>query len=316
MHDHLTGALLGTATGDALGAGYEFTRPGPDTPIVMHDGGPFGFDTGEWTDDTAMALAVAQAGAEHRLDTPAGLDAVARRFVDWYDTAPKDIGGQTFRVLSHRDHSGAAMTAHAEATGPDNAGNGSLMRTAAVPAALAHDTDPAAMLRAARSVSALTHTGDDTHHACQIWSLAIWRAIRAADGALPDLRDAAAVVIGDGAARERWTRWIDAAEQQTAPEFEHDNGWVVSALQTAWWGIHRTYSAADGDGARHVRDALAEVIRAGHDTDTTAAIAGGLLGAMHGAAALPTEWTDLLFGWPGLDAAGIRALADRLGRAG
>src|SRR5699024_7069754 len=155
VHDHLTGALLGTATGDALGAGYEFTTPGADEPIVMHDGGPFGFHTGEWTDDTAMALAVAQAGAEHRLDTPAGMDAVARRFVDWFDSDRKDIGGQTFRVLAHRDRDAATMSAHAEATGPDNAGNGSLMRTAAVPAALAGDPDPAAMLRAAHDVSAL-----------------------------------------------------------------------------------------------------------------------------------------------------------------
>lgn len=315
MHDHLTGALLGTATGDALGAGYEFTTPGADEPIVMHDGGPFGFHTGEWTDDTAMALAVAQAGAEHRLDTPAGMDAVARRFVDWFDSDRKDIGGQTFRVLAHRDRDAATMTAHAEATGPDNAGNGSLMRTAAVPAALAGDPDPAAMLRAAHDVSALTHTGADTHYACQIWSLAIWQAIRAADGVLPDLRGVAAAVLPEGPARERWARWIDAAEEQDTPEFEHNNGWVVSALQTAWWGICRTYRAAGGDGQRHIVEALSAVIRAGNDTDTTAAIAGGLLGAMHGASALPAQWTEQLYGWPGLDADGIRALAARLAPA-
>lgn len=304
--DRARGALLGMATGDALGAGYEFTTPGPGARIAMIGGGPFHFAPGEWTDDTAMAAGIARAATRHRLDSPAGLDAVVAEFLRWRDSDPKDMGGQTSAVLRGGATTGAAMRAAAEATGPDNAGNGSLMRTAAVPAAFARDTDPSAMLDAAEAVSRLTHTGPYTHAACRLWSVAIWRGIRT--GGLPDLHDCAdSAVPADQ--RGRWHAWIDAAEAQRSAAFEHNNGWVVSALQTAWWGIHRTREHAS-DPQRHVREALYETIRAGHDTDTTAAIAGGLLGAVHGASALPEEWTRMLHGWPGLDAAGLTALVD------
>ncbi|WP_233266767.1 ADP-ribosylglycohydrolase family protein [Tomitella fengzijianii] len=304
--DRARGALLGTAAGDALGAGYEFTHPGPDAPIVMKGGGPFGFEPGEWTDDTAMTAAIARAATVARLDTTAGLDAVAEQFLRWQESGPKDMGNQTRRVLSRRADSAAVMQIDAAATGPDNAGNGSLMRTAAVAVAFAADEAPADMLSAASRISLLTHTGVDTQLACQVWSLAIWSAIRT--GSLPDLHGiVSAVVPAD--ALDRWQRWVTAAETQQTPEFEHNNGWVVSALQTAWWGIHRT-RPVNGDPEVHIRRGLAETVRAGHDTDTTAAIAGGLLGAVYGAAALPAEWTEMLHGWPGLNAAELAGLAD------
>lgn len=84
--DRAAGVLLGTAAGDALGAGYEFTRPGPEQEIDMIGGGAFDWAPGEWTDDTAMALAIAQAAA----DGPGlEIDAVAAGFVRWYDSDPK-----------------------------------------------------------------------------------------------------------------------------------------------------------------------------------------------------------------------------------
>lgn len=308
MSDRVAGALLGAAAGDALGAGFEFTHPSPATPIGMIGGGIGPFAPGEWTDDTAMMVAIAQAAVEHRLDSRAGLDAVAARFDDWYGSRPKDIGMQTRRVLSWRFRDAAMMTARARKTGPAQAGNGSLMRTAAVAVAFAADPEPHAMLAAADAVSRLTHTGADTHFACQLWSYAIWQAIRS--GRLPDLH-----VLIDKAlpedARRRWHKWVAAAEQQDRPVFEHNNGWVVAALQTAWWGIHRTAGDGHSPGG-HIQAALTAVVRAGHDTDTTAAIAGGLIGAAYGADAIPADWAGMLHGWPGLDAAGLRALAGQL----
>ncbi|WP_425584480.1 ADP-ribosylglycohydrolase family protein [Tomitella cavernea] len=307
---------MGTAAGDALGAGYEFSFPGPEVPIVMKGGGPFGFAPGEWTDDTAMAAGIARAATLHRLDTTEGLDAVAAEFLRWQQSDPRDMGNQTRRVLSRRSPTAAAMQATAAATGPDNAGNGSLMRTAAIAVAFAHDQTPTAMLSAAAEVSRLTNTGVDTHLACQVWSHAVWSAI--GTGALPDLHGTVTAVVPHGA-RDRWHQWVTAAETQDRPVFEHNNGWVISALQTAWWGIHRTRPAVDHadtpDGAdAHIRDGLAATVRAGHDTDTTAAIAGGLLGAAYGAAAIPSEWTRMLHGWPGLDTVGLADLADAAAR--
>ena len=131
--DRAVGALLATAAGDALGAGYEFTYPSPSTPIEMIGGGIGAFEPGEWTDDTAMAVAVARvtaAGLDVR--TPAGLDAVATGFVGWYDSRPKDIGNQTRAVLSRRDLVGADMQATARSLAGRKGGNGSLMRTAPI----------------------------------------------------------------------------------------------------------------------------------------------------------------------------------------
>lgn len=309
--DRARGALLGTATGDALGAGYEFSHPGQGVEIVMNGDSPFGFAPGEWTDDTAMTAAIARAATRHRLGTTAGMDAVAEEFLRWFATGPKDVGGQTGKVLGRGADSAAAMQTDAEATGPENAGNGSLMRTSAVAVAFAWDERPEPMLAAADQVSRLTHTGRDTHLACQVWSHAVWSAVRT--GVLPDL-DATVDAVVPGESQARWHAWVTAAETQDRPEFEHNNGWVISALQTAWWGIHRTGEKSQPP-QDHVRRALSETVRAGYDTDTTAAIAGGLVGAAYGAEALPSEWTRMLHGWPGLDGEGLADLADAVARA-
>ena len=108
--DRAAGAVLASAAGDALAAGYEFTHPTPDAAIEMIGGG-LGFAPGEWTDDTAMAIGIAQTTAAGLdLRTAEGLDAVAARWISWYDSAPTDIGNQTRAVLSHRDPSAAAMS--------------------------------------------------------------------------------------------------------------------------------------------------------------------------------------------------------------
>src|SRR3954471_724806 len=128
--DRVVGVLVGTAAGDALGAGYEFTMPGPIAVIDMIGGGPFGFAPGEWTDDTSMAVAVARVTADGvDLRTAEGLDAVAAGFLEWFNGGPKDVGSQTRRVLSARDATAAGMSATAKSISGRTGGNGSLMRT-------------------------------------------------------------------------------------------------------------------------------------------------------------------------------------------
>ena len=65
-------------------------------------------------------------------------------------------------------------------------------------------------------------------------------------------------------------------------------------------------------GADHLRLALEAAVRGGGDTDTVAAIAGGLLGAAYGASAVPWNWRRVLKGWPGLNTRGLAHLADRI----
>jgi ADP-ribosyl-[dinitrogen reductase] hydrolase len=290
--DRAAGVLLASAAGDALGAGYEFTSPKPTDTIEMIGGGPCGFAPGEWTDDTSMSVAVARVAAQGLdLRTAAGLDAVAAGFVEWYDSHPKDIGNQTRAVLSHRDRTGRNMRRTAAALQGRTGGNGSLMRTAAVGIAYLDDADACA--EAALAVSALTHADDRAGQACQLWSHAIRHAVLY--GNFDGVEDFLTYAPLEVAAY--WRPVIEQAEAGGPSDFP-ENGWVVHALQTAWWAI----THADPSDARHLQAALELAVRAGHDTDTTAAIAGALLGARWGASAVPGKWRRMLHGWPGLRA--------------
>ena len=98
--DRAVGVLLGTAAGDALGAAYEFGPPrGPELEVAMVGGGGFGWEPGEWTDDTSMAIAIAEVAATGAdLRDEKALDAIVNRWHEWMKTA-KDIGIQTSSVL-------------------------------------------------------------------------------------------------------------------------------------------------------------------------------------------------------------------------
>ena len=94
--DRAVGVLLGTAAGDALGAAYEFGPPrGPELEVAMVGGGSFGWEPGEWTDDTSMAIAIAEVAATGAdLREEEALDALVRRWHEWSQHA-KDVGVQT-----------------------------------------------------------------------------------------------------------------------------------------------------------------------------------------------------------------------------
>ena len=308
--DRAAGVLLGCAVGDALGAGYEFT-PAASLPdrIDMVGGGLGGFAPGEWTDDTSMAVAVAEAGAAGLdLRSPAGLDAVAAGFARWFADGPKDVGVHTSAVLSAAGArsgtvSAAQLTAasqHRLASGYQSAGNGALMRTA--PVALAHLDDAQAAADAARAVSDLTHADPVSAEACLIWTLGIRHAVL--HGTFDGVRDALAFLPDDRA--EVWAGLLDEAEAHDPACFSK-NGWVVHALQAAWSAVTRTpvpdlEPAAGSFPALHLAHAVEAAVRAGHDTDTVAAIAGSLLGARWGASAVPLSWRRRVHGWPGYTA--------------
>ncbi len=303
------GAVLGSAVGDALGAGYEFESAplGSEGPRMI-GGGLGGFAPGEWTDDTSMAwcvLEVAASGADLRTDE--ALNAIARHFRDWYETGPADIGTQTASVLARAGSrpTAAAMTAVSDrlhASTGRTAGNGSLMRTH--PVALAHLDDAAAAAEAAWKVGTLTHGDPVAGEACVLWTLAVRHAI--VEGEF-DLHDGLAYLTPEAAGR--WAALIDEAEREQPGRFT-PNGFVVTALQAAWSAIVHT-PVDPQRSERHLGDALTTAIRIGNDTDTVAAIAGALLGARWGTSALQGGWLDLLHGYPGLRADDLAALAER-----
>ena len=161
--DRAVGAILGSAAGDALGAGYEFTNPALDQEIAMVGGGGFGWAPGEWTDDTQMAVAILDVIASGSSD----LDAIASNFLAWYAAGPADVGIQTSSVLGDADEAEDLAGAAAEFmdANPRSAGNGALMRTA--PVALTALDDRTEIARLAGSIASLTHAHADSNaYAC------------------------------------------------------------------------------------------------------------------------------------------------------
>lgn len=315
QRDRAVGVLVATAAGDALGAGYEFRAPIPaDQPVRMIGGGLGPFEPGEWTDDTSMAIAIAEIAATGAdLRHQGSLDYIAERW-HWWARNAKDVGNQTRAVLSAAGKRGiSALTAREESaalharTGR-SAGNGSLMRTA--PVALAYLDDPVALVRAARAISELTHFDPDAGDACVLWCTAISHAVLTGELdvriGLPDI---------EAQRRELWASRLDEAVRSQPSDFAGRNGWVVAALQGAWSAIAGTPAPVEEPSlgvfrVDHLRLALDAAVRGGGDTDTVAAIAGGLLGAAHGASAVPAQWRLLLKGWPGLNTRGLVRLAD------
>lgn len=288
--DRAIGAVLASAAGDALGSQYEFGPALPDDMILTFGQGAFGHGPGEWTDDTSMAVPILDVLARgDRLDDVASREEIAGRWIEWARTA-KDVGAQTRSVLSRvpesfseEDVRTASRTLH-ERTGR-SAGNGALMRTG--PLALGYLNRPAVDLTAAaRAVSELTHWEPDSASACIIWSAAIRHGILTGE---LDVGGQLALLPSADAAR--WSVLIDEALAPGAHprDFTQSNGWVVRAFQGAL--------AAVADAAS-LKDAVERAIRGGNDTDTVAAIAGSLAGALWGGSAVPLSWKRKLHGWP------------------
>lgn len=289
--DRAVGTVVVSAVGDALGSAYEFGPSLPDAHVPVFGTGHFGHGVREWTDDTSMAIPVLdEIAAGHSLTDPAALSTIVARWQGWADTA-LDVGAQTRQVLA-RIPAGSGMdailtasrSAH-EAAGRSG-GNGSLMRTG--PVALGSlDRPREDLAAAAAAVARLTHWEDDNADACALWCGAIRHGILTG---LLDVRGQLDLV--PDARRDRWARFIDEADGAHPRDFEKANGWVVRAFQGAL--------AAVG-GATSPLDAIERAVRGGNDTDTVAAIAGSLAGAVWGAAALPDSHVTGLHGWPGID---------------
>ncbi|MET9123072.1 ADP-ribosylglycohydrolase family protein [Streptomyces sp. NPDC004528] len=299
------GCVLGSAVGDALGAPFEFGPEGAFSarfPEPGHGGemcGGGGWEPGEATDDTQMAVLVGESLLERGgLELPD----VFARFRRWAAAEPKDIGLQTEAVLESGDPWDLAAALHFQVNGR-GAGNGSLMRAATSAVHFARHGREATM-EAARRIAALTHgdraawEGTAVFHELVRVALggadplaAVPRAVRAVH---PDHRDRYAVVLA-----EDW-------HPDRATEF---NGAVWPCLGSAVWALRSTDS---------YEGAVRAAVDLGGDTDTVAAVTGGLAGAVYGADGIPGRWIEPLhvplpgFGGRVLRSAELASLALRL----
>ena len=295
--DRAAGVLAGLATGDALGAGYEFTHPAADAEICMKGGGSFGWKPGEWTDDTQMAICIARCAAKGYLDE----EEVGACFIDWCAGGPPDVGIQTSRVLSAasrpKDLAERARAVFEESGGE---GNGSLMRTA--PVALAYLDDERGAFDAASRISALTHAGPDSTEACGLWTAAIVRTAmegRGSEGPGTLLQRHLIHALSHLPNEERRRVWRERIQELVEGPIDRfpKNGWVVHAFQAAVASIVHT-PVPDVFPSSHLSATLKAAVRSVGDTDTVAAIAGGFLGAYWGLSAIPVEAMRELNGLP------------------
>lgn len=320
--DRAAGVLLGQASGDALGVPYEFAAlPPPDEQPRMIGGGLGPYAPGEYSDDTQMAVCIAQVAATGAdLTSDDALDEIAERFQGWLGRGASDVGAQTRAVLGRSAGPGrpaarlraSARRLHA-ATGR-SAGNGALMRTA--PVALAYLDDREAMAAAALAVAELTHADPLAGQSCVLWCAGIAAAV--GDGVPGGVREGLDLV--PAGARDRWSAWLAEAEQGTPDQF-NPNGFTVAALQAAYAAVVGTPIPPDDPEngllpCLHLQRGLVAAVRAGDDTDTVAAIAGGLLGGLWGASAVPFSWRRAVHGWPGLRSRDLVALGVLVARRG
>jgi ADP-ribosyl-[dinitrogen reductase] hydrolase len=281
----VAGALVGSAVGDALGAPFEFGPPGRFSArfpspargarTEMCGGGPW--EPGEFTDDTQMALLVAGSLVDRGdLDEADLFD----RFRVWAQADPKDVGIQTRAVLGSGQPWDVAATEHFRRTGRA-AGNGSLMRT--TPAAIRFSRDRRELtMDAARRISALTHGDPSTGEGCAIFHELMRVAL---DGGDPLAAIPAALAAVADEHRQRWATVL--GPDWTPSDATESNGAVWPTLGQAVWAL--------GQGSDFA-DVMRRVIDLGGDTDTVAAVAGGLAGAVFGRGGIPSRWASAVHG--------------------
>ncbi|MFF1958166.1 ADP-ribosylglycohydrolase family protein [Streptomyces sp. NPDC058220] len=275
------GAVIGSAVGDALGGPFEFGPagafsarfPAPGAQREMRGGG--GWDPGEATDDTQMAVLVAESLLERGgLDLPD----IFGRFQRWAASEPKDIGLQTEDVLTNGMPWDLAAAIHFQVN-RRAAGNGSLMRAATSAVYFARGGQQATM-DAARRVAALTHGDRAAWEGTAVFHELVRVTLDDVEplAALPGIVD---LVHPDHRPRYATVLAADWHPDQ-ATEF---NGAVWPCLGSAVWALRTTAS---------YEDAIRAAIDLGGDTDTVAAVTGGLAGAYYGLDAIPTRWTEPL----------------------
>lgn len=272
------GAVVGSALGDALGAPFEFGPAGAFSsrfPASAPGGemcGGGGWEIGEATDDTQMAVMVAESLLEHGgLDLPD----IFARFQRWAASEPKDIGLQTEDVLTNGMPWNLAAAVHFQVN-LRAAGNGSLMRAATSAVYFARDGRQATM-DAARKIAALTHGDGAAWEGTAIFHELVRLALEGDDplAAVPEV-----LTHVSPHHRERYdTVLAPTWHPDDATEF---NGAVWPCLGSAVWAVRTTTS---------FEAAVRAAVDLGGDTDTVAAVTGSLAGAIYGLDAVPARWT-------------------------
>ncbi|SMC91482.1 ADP-ribosylglycohydrolase family protein [Sporomusa malonica] len=285
--DRYRGALLGLAICDALGMPLEFKTPGSFTPVTgLIGGGPFNLKPGEWTDDTSMALCLADSLISCQGFNPADqMD----RYVRWYKEGYLSSTGTCFdignTVRSALDTYGRTSQPYAGSNDPRTAGNGSIMRLAPIPLAFA--ANPALAIDLAAASSRTTHAAAEAVDACRYLAALII-------GSLSGLDKASLLSDSYSPLSTSWNPPLAGKISDIAAgSFKYSNppairgtGYVADSLEAALWAFYHS---------DNFRQGALLAVNLGEDADTTGAVYGQLAGAYYGKAAIPSEWLAMLY---------------------
>lgn len=273
--DRAIGCLLGLAVGDAIGTTLEFAVRDAQPPVTdMTGGGPFHLPAGCWTDDTSMALCLADSLLEcGDLDERDLMDRFVRWWLEGYNSSTGtcfDIGATTREALGRFRETGEPI---AGSTDPCRAGNGSLMRVA--PVAIRWHRDRACAEEMARRQSRVTHAAPAAVEACALFTGLLVEALAGAS------REAILAARPWPPGPLEIARIAGGSFHGRSRDSISSSGWVVHTLEAALWCVANTSNFAE---------AVLAAANLGDDADTVAAVTGQLAGALEGASAIPPEW--------------------------
>lgn len=297
--DRCRGALVGLACGDALGAAVEFMAPGDFAPVTGYrSGGPHRLNAGEFTDDTSMALALADS-----IKVGWNLNDQAERYVEWMKQGKYSVNGRCFDIGITTSRALHTFMESRDATQSGSrsesaSGNGSIMRLAPVPIRY-HGHYPnniPELARLAEESSLTTHASEQCLSACRYMALVLSALIHGEDRntvlsptwePLAELNAAKPLhplilAVANGSFREK------------QPPAIRGSGWVVQSLEAALWAFH---------DASNFEESVLKGVNLGDDADTTGAVCGQLAGAFWGESGIPAALREGLARYDMLDAA-------------
>ena len=281
------GSIFGLAVGDAFGTSVEFKPRGSfDLVTDMVGGGVFSLRPGQWTDDTSMALCL----AESLLDCN-GMDLVDQldKYTLWYEKGYLsstgtcfDIGNTVRMALGQFKRT---KNPYSGLTVKFSAGNGSIMRLA--PVALLYSFNLINCIKMCAESSKTTHQAQESIDGCELLGAIIY-------GVLNNLskEELLSTSFIDSIKKEAKADWCPSIEGIAYGSYKTKNideiestGYVVHTLEAALWAFYNTSSFKDG---------LIKVVNLGDDADTTGAVYGQLAGAYYGIESISKSWLDQL----------------------
>lgn len=282
------GSIIGLAVGDALGTTVEFCEPGTFEPITdIVGGGPFCLKPGQWTDDTSMALCLADSLIDNRgFNAKDQMDRYARWYREGYLSSTGscfDIGNATCQALQKYITTGNPYSGSEH---PSSAGNGSIMRLA--PVALFYAKNLRQGIDKCAESSLPTHAALETLDACRYFGALIIGAIQGVDKdkLLSENYEPIAGVWKANPLGPNIAAVAQGSFKKLQPPDIKGSGYVVKSLEAALWAFYR---------ADNFKEGCLMAVNLGDDADTTGAVYGQLAGAYYGISGIPHEWVDKIF---------------------